>query len=29
MTPEEFQAHLRREYDKWAPVIKRANIKAD
>jgi len=28
-TPEEFQAYLQREYDKWAPVIKRANIKAD
>jgi tripartite-type tricarboxylate transporter receptor subunit TctC len=29
MTPEEFQAYLQREYDKWAPVIRRANIKAD
>ena len=28
-TPEAFGAYLRREYDKWAPVIKRANIKAN
>jgi tripartite-type tricarboxylate transporter receptor subunit TctC len=28
-TPEEFQAYLRKEYDTWAPVIRKANIKAD
>jgi tripartite-type tricarboxylate transporter receptor subunit TctC len=29
MAPEEFGAYLRKEYDKWAPVIKRASIKAE
>ena len=29
MSPEDFQAYLQREFDKWAPVIRRANIKAD
>jgi tripartite-type tricarboxylate transporter receptor subunit TctC len=28
-TPEEFHAYLRREYDTWVPIIKKANIKAD
>ncbi len=28
-TPEAFGDHLRRERDRWGPVVKRANIKAD
>ena len=28
-TPEAFGEHLRRERDRWGPVIKRANIRAD
>ena len=28
-SPEEFHAYLQKEYDKWAPIIKKANIKAD
>ena len=27
--PEKFGAHIRAELAKWAPVVKRANIKAD
>jgi tripartite-type tricarboxylate transporter receptor subunit TctC len=26
-TPEEFTAHIRQEFIKWAKVVKRANIK--
>jgi tripartite-type tricarboxylate transporter receptor subunit TctC len=29
MAPDEFSGYLRKEYDKWAPVIRKANIKAD
>lgn len=28
-TPEEFGAYLKAEYDKWTPVIRKANIKAN
>lgn len=28
-SPEEFHAYLKTEYDRWAPIIKTANIKAD
>jgi len=28
-TPEDIATYMRREFDKWAPVIRRANIKAD
>ncbi len=28
-SPEEFGEHLKRERDRWTPVIKRANIRAD
>jgi len=28
-TPEDFEAYLRKEYDTFAPIIKKANIKAD
>jgi tripartite-type tricarboxylate transporter receptor subunit TctC len=28
-TPEEFTAYLKAEYDKWTPVIRKANIKAN
>ncbi len=28
-SPQEFHAYLKQEYDKWAPVIRKANIKAD
>jgi tripartite-type tricarboxylate transporter receptor subunit TctC len=28
-TPAEFHAYLKKEYDKWAPIIRKANIKAD
>ena len=28
-TPEEFEAYLRKEYDTFAPIIRKANIKAD
>jgi tripartite-type tricarboxylate transporter receptor subunit TctC len=29
MTPADFSAHLRKEYDTWAPVIRKINIKAN
>lgn len=28
-SPEEFHAYLQGEYDRWAPIIKKANIKAN
>ena len=28
-TPEEFAAHIRREYETWEPVIREGNIRAD
>ena len=28
-SPDEFTAYLRKEYDTWAPVIRKANIKAE
>ena len=28
-TPEQFTGYLKREYDKWTPVIRAANIQAN
>ena len=28
-TPDQFHAYLKKEYDKWTPVIRKANIKAN
>lgn len=29
MTPEQFHAYLKKEYDKWTPVIQKGNIRAN